>query len=53
LTPSTLRLVRVPKRWTTLKSVVYEEGLVLESRLIISIRVTMAALLLVILGLVV
>ena len=49
--PSTFRLVRVPQRWTTLKTAVGEEGFVLESRLIIGIRMAMAALMLVISGL--
>jgi hypothetical protein len=51
MTPSTLRVVRVPQRWSTLKSAVYEEGFILETRLIIGIRAAIAALLLVVPGL--
>jgi hypothetical protein len=48
---SALRLPRVPKRWSTLKSAIYEEGFAVETRLIFAIRVAMAALLLVVSGL--
>jgi hypothetical protein len=45
VTPSTFRLVRLPKRWPTLKFAVYEEGFVFEPQLVIGIRTAMAALL--------
>jgi hypothetical protein len=43
----------VPKRWSTLKSAIYEERFAMETRLIFGIRVAMVALMLVISGLVV
>jgi hypothetical protein len=43
----------VPKRWSTLKSAIYEQGFAVETRLIFGIRVAMAALLLIVSGLVV
>jgi hypothetical protein len=42
----------VPKWWSTLKSAIYEEGFAVETRLIFTIRVAMAAVLLVVSGLV-